>query len=436
MRRSPPAALPLLLALALAPIRPASAAAAAAPAPPPAAETGKETQWTLSGEARFRPEWRDNADLDDDADDDRRQGFMRLRLGVRAAFRKDYRVFVQVQDSRVAGEETSTAANQRNLDLHQGYLDMNLGGRPDLVLTLGRQEWAYGDHRLIGNFSWDNVGRSFDGIRLRHARPRFFLDGLLAQVTSRAAPNGATTGSDLYGLYAQWARRPGAELEAYWLGFADSLASAGETGAPGTTRIEALGGRAKDRLGRFDYVVEATIERGELLGDDLSAHAAAAQAGASWGTRAKVRAFGGYDFATGDEDGADGTRQEFFNFFPTNHPHYGYMDYEGWRNIRSPYGGVAVTRGRHFAQAKTHRFALDEARGPWKDAAGNVLGADPAGDSGRSVGTEIDLTYRFSWMEKAALEGGLSRFSPGRFARRRRGADPSLWAYVMVTIGF
>lgn len=415
-----------------------SATLVTGPRPARAEETG-EIRWSFSGEARFRPEWRDNADLNDALDDDTRQGFMRVRLGVRAAVRDDYAIFIQVQDSRVAGEEASpspTTSNQRNLDLHQGYATAGFGAKKSFLLTLGRQEWAYGDHRMIGNFSWNNVGRAFDGVKLRWTRERFFLDGFFASISDRPEGTGGNTGSALYGLYAQAAPRKGAEYEAYYLGFADNGAAAGERLAPGRTSINAVGARAKDRFGRLDVVAEAVIERGKFNGDDLAAHAAAAQAGLTWGSGAKVRVFGGYDFATGDENPADGKRQEFFNFFPTNHPHYGLMDYEGWRNIKSPYGGVSVTRGRHLAQAKMHHFDLEEARGPWKDATGTVLGSDPAGTSGTSVGREVDLTYRFAWKEKASMEAGLARFDPGRFAKLRRGSDSSAWGYFMVTFGF
>ncbi|HXH28226.1 MAG TPA: alginate export family protein, partial [Candidatus Polarisedimenticolia bacterium] len=367
-----------------------------------------DVRWVLSGEARLRPEWRDNADLDAAADDDSRLGFMRLRVGFEAIVRKDYRLFVQAQDSRIAGEETSTASDQKNLDLHQGLLDITLTASRRLSLTVGRQEWSYGDERLIGAFGWDNVGRAFDGARLRYALPRFRLDGLWARISS-VTTGAATTGSDLYGAYAQAAPRPGAEYEGYWLEFADHLAAPGETGATGDTRIDALGGRVKDRYGRLDLRAEAVMERGHEQGDSLSAFAAGAQAGLSWGQATTLRPFGGYDYASGDRDPADGRRQEFFNFFPTNHPHYGYIDYEGWRNLRSYYGGISVTRGRHFAQAKVHHFGLQKARGPWKSAGGAVLGFDPTGRSGTSVGREIDLTYRYAWRRGLSLEAGYSR---------------------------
>jgi hypothetical protein len=112
------------------------------------------------------------------------------------------------------------------------------------------------------------------------------------------------------------------------------------------------------------------------------------------------------------------------------------MDYEGWRNIKSPYAGVSFAHGRHFYQIKGHHFDLQSASGPWQDAGGAILGFDPAGNSGTDVGDEVDLTYRFDWREKAVVEVGLSRFWPGQFAENTRGPDFSDWGYVQLTWGF
>ncbi len=398
-------------------------------------EEKKDVTWTLSGEARFRPEWRDNADLDDAIDDDTRQGFMRQRLGVSILYKEDYRVFVQVQDARVAGEEASPASNEKNLDLHQGLLEVRRVGFDRLSLTLGRQEWKYGDERLIGASWWSNVGRSFDGLKARYAGRSFWIDGIVARIANRTV-GAATTGSDLFGLYAQSFARKGAEYEAYWLLFDDHVSQAGETGVVSDSAIHALGVRGKDHFGAVDLTVEGTLERGRLFGDDLRARAAAAVVGYTIGSRSKVRFFGGYDYATGDRNPTDGRQNEFFNFFPTNHALYGYIDYQGWRNLRSPWGGIGLTAGRHYVQAKFHRFALDQARGPWKDDGGIVFGFDPAGLSGKSVGRELDLTWRYAWKEKMTIEAGYARFMPDRFARLTRGDDSSDWAYLMLTAGF
>jgi hypothetical protein len=421
----------------------------AAPAPPqtPApADKEKEVLWTLSVEARFRPEYRNELDLDSDADDDLRLGLMRLRLGAGVAWRDQMKVFAQIQDSRTAGEEISTASNDRNLDLHQGYADFAPPGGIDLTFRAGRQEWSYGEERMIGAFGWDNVGRSFDGLRLRWVRSRWTVDGLASRISSRStpvltppisppeAPSAATTGSDLFGVYAHWAPRNGDEVDLYWLEFADQASSAGEViGTFGRTRIDAFGVRVKETAGRFDVVFEGVAESGEAGGDDLSAAAAGLQAGWTWGDQVKTRVFGGYDFGTGDEDPTDGERGEFFNFFPTNHPHYGYADFFGWRNVRSPLLGVSLKGGKHFGLIKGHRFELAEEAGPWKSAGGLVLGFDPTGSSGTRVGAEVDLLYRYAWTEKAAVEAGYARFDPDEFAEATRGDEASDWAYVMLT---
>ena len=424
------------------------AALASALAAPVAAEEGKETTWAFSAEARVRPEYRDNLDLESDVDDDLRLGFLRLRLGLDVSWKQEIRVFAQVQDARTAGEEVSTASNDKNLDLHQGYAEFTPASWNGFSLRAGRQEWIYGEERMIGAFGWDNVGRSFDGVRLRWGKPTLTLDGLAARLTSRTAAAtplpmmtppeaGAlfSTGADLYGVYAHWRPRAGDEFDLYWLEFADHAAAAGEvTGTMGTTRIDALGIRVKETAGRFDLVFEAVTESGELNGDDLSAGAAAIQVGWTWGEATRTRLFGGYDYATGDEDFDDGERQEFFNFFPTNHPHYGYADFFGWRNINSPYAGLSVRHGKHFGLIKGHLFDLESEGGPWKNAGGAVLGFDSTAASGTEVGTEIDLLYRYAWTDKATFEAGFASFDPGEFAEASRGSDASNWAYVMLTV--
>lgn len=415
----------------------------------PAAEEEKEIVWSLSAEFRARPEYRDNLDLQSSEDDETRLVPLRLRLGVDVTWRKELRVFAQVQDSRVAGEEMTTASNEENLDLHQGYVELTPAGWKGLSIQAGRQEWSYGDQRMIGAFAWDNIGRAFDGARIRWRRSRFTLDGLAARVTSRvtavsastiSAPeigSSESTGSDLYGLYARWAPASGGEIDLYWLEFADHAVTPGEqTGTSGSTRIDALGVRFKRSAGRFDFLFEGAAESGEVSADDLSATAAAAEAGWTVGEDVATRFFAGYDYASGDEDPTDGEREEFFNFFPTNHPLYGYADMFGWRNIRSPHAGVSVKSGRHFGLIRGYLFDLDSEAGPWKNAGGGILGFDATGESGRRVGSEIDLLYRFALMEKVSLEGGFARFEPGAFAEETRGGSASSWGYAMLTAGF
>src|SRR5262245_8964535 len=172
-------------------------APAADPQTPPA-QPAKDVTWSLNGEVRLRPEYRNNFDLDSGADDDMRQGFMRLRLGFNVDIKEDYRVFVQAQDSREAGVEASTASNEKNIDLHQGFLEIRKMGAKGLGLVAGRQELKYGDERMIGAYGWNNVGRSFDGVKIRYTRERWWVDGIAAQLSRNPVTTfGPTEGSDL-----------------------------------------------------------------------------------------------------------------------------------------------------------------------------------------------------------------------------------------------
>ena len=399
-------------------------------------ESGK-VDWKLSAQLRLRGEARDNLDLDDSVDDDLRFWLSRIRLGVEMTLEKDWGLFIQAQDSRIFGQEASTSANTQNLDLHQGYAD--LWKNRTWSLRLGRQEWNYGDQRLIGPLDWSNVGRSFNGARVRFKHDKFVADGLLAELSNQPNGTGGSTGSQFYALWVQNDAASRIHWEGYWLELADHVDMAGELGAPGTTRIDAVGGRGVYRVDRWDVELQGVYEGGRVDGDSLDAVAASLIGGYTFlhGGGRRTNVFGGYDFATGDQDPADGKREEFFNFFPgSQHKYYGYMDLFGWRNIRSYYGAAKYMWSRHALQAKLHQFSLESARGPWKAGSGAILGFDPTGQSGRDVGWEFDLTYNWAFRENAGLQANYSIFEPGRFAKSTRGPDTQYWAYLMLTLGF
>lgn len=74
--------------------------------------------------------------------------------------------FVQMQDSRVYGQEPSTLAHTGNVDLHQAYVKASGVIWRWLDVQFGRFEANLGEERLVGAVGWSNVGRSFDGSRL------------------------------------------------------------------------------------------------------------------------------------------------------------------------------------------------------------------------------------------------------------------------------
>jgi Alginate export len=67
------------------------------------------------------------------------------------------------------------------LDLHQAYLYV---GNPAFPLSLkaGRQELSYGEERLVSVNPWNNIGRTFDAIKLRWQIPGIWIDAFTSRI--------------------------------------------------------------------------------------------------------------------------------------------------------------------------------------------------------------------------------------------------------------
>ncbi len=141
----------------------------------------------LFGEFRIRPEWQYNYSFDRDnlsctgsicktSDDAREFTGMRTQLGVDVKPGGAFSGRVVVQDSRVWGAErgsdtglaTANDDTRQSLDVREAWLEARSGA---FAAQAGRLLLNYGDQRLVGSQNWSNVGRSFDGLRLKYETP-------------------------------------------------------------------------------------------------------------------------------------------------------------------------------------------------------------------------------------------------------------------------
>lgn len=408
----------------------------------PAEEEDRRTEVKLDAEVRLRPESRSDADFNAAASDDKSFVDQRVRLGI--SFTKGrVSAYVQAQDSRSWGAEASTASNEKNLDLHQGWVEWT-GGEGTLRVRAGRQELAYGEERLVGAFGWSNIGRSFDAVRLVWSAERWKLDAFAGRTVSR----GRTSASqDLFGAYGSILEgRPASRVEAYLLWLRDRLARAGELPGAGVgrTSIWTAGGRVHGGVGGWSYGLELALQRGDRATDAHEAWAFASRAGYEFRSRLAPYLGVGFDAASGDGNAVDGESREFDNLFPTNHIFYGSMDYVGWRNVKDAYLRFRIEpKEKVLIQADLHDFALEDPAGRWSDAGGvTLVPGVPGGGAGSDLGRELDLTVRVSFGDWA-LQGGVSRFFAGEFPERAAAfvptevrGDDSDWGYLMVTVRF
>ena len=396
----------------------------------------------VSVELRLRNEFRDNADFQPADDSDHFLG-ERLRINLRARLHPRLQIFVQGQDVWLCDSNSDKVIHDLATNLHQAYLDWRPTATDRWEFRGGRQEWIYGEERLIGAFGWDNVGRSFDAARLRNRTKNWandFFWGRMVDVRRNGAPARAGR-QDLSGAYLT--REPkgsSSRLDLYGLFLRDGLRTSGEIpgAAPETVRIGTLGFRHanKPKTG-WRYSIENAWQFGTRGPDPHCAAMFIGTGSYAWGGRWQPRLQFEYGFATGDNSPTDGKSREFNNLFPTNHPYYGYADLMGLRNMHDFRGtGAVALHPKVTLELDYHHFLLASPRGPWKNAAGRVLSFDPLGRFGRDLGQEVDVTLRLPVQQHLSFLAGYSAFIPGRFALNTRGPETHHFAYIQTTFQF
>lgn len=357
---------------------------------------------------------------------------LRTRFGLEGRPLEDVRVFVHVRDSRVFGQETNTLSDSRNLDLHQGYIEIsNLFVKP-LMLRLGRQELSYGNERMIGTVGWHNVGRVFDGGLFRVDVPAVTVDlfamntGETQQYTPAATPPAVRSvrdeGSDFFGSYIKVKSIPDHTVSVYVLYEWNRSLRSGYTELSRFTMGSYAGGKS-DAL---DYEAEAAYQGGKRQGADIGAYMLTGTLGYAieWSLLSRLAV--GSELLSGSPD--DSKYRSFDPAFHTGHKFYGFMDY--FINIPAN----TLNRGLVDLLARAtlnvsgtmnlniwfHHFSYHQA---------------VAGE--RALGQEIDMVLNLRYNRSVTFELGASTFLPASLMRERFGeSDAALWGYLMTTVAF
>jgi hypothetical protein len=372
----------------------------------------------VTGQVRPRFELRDPTQTGGEAE---RYTIGRTRLGVRALLEGGIWGFVQLQDVRIWGEESSTAGDFRadGLDLHQGFLQFGAEDA-DQSLRIGRFEQNYGGQRLIGALDWAQQARAFDGARGRlRVGEALTLDAFAFQL-SESASIVRERDATFSGGYAVWQLSEERALDLYTLWLDEELA-AGDTG------ILTGGLRYVGQEGPWSYRVEGTFQTGERAGRDVRAWMAGLRASRALdGGRHVVGLW--YDHLSGGGP-TDADDRAFDTLFGTNHKFYGYADLF----LDLP----AQTDGRGFRDAalKT-RWTLAPG---WSLEANlhRFLVAENQGLADGHLGDELDVVVTHPLTRGLTLSGGVSQVWAGDALGPVRGIDEDVqFAYLMIDLAF
>lgn len=346
---------------------------------------------------------------------------MRVRARLDADVADGVRAFVQLQDVRIWGEETSTLGDfsADALDLHQGWIELGDGDGGFQGARVGRQEVAFGGERLIGTVGWTPQGRAFDGARVTLGSDRLRLNLFGFQVADAFAGTTPADG-ELAGAYAAWRVADGRTLDLY--GILDRVEAAQDS------REGTLGARYAADGGPWRYRVEGSLQTGTRADADVSAWMAGARVGRyladgkGWFTL-------WYDVLSGDDAAGDGETGVFNTLYATNHKFYGFADL--FTDIPSHTGGlglqdvaikVGVRPGTGLDVAlDLHAFRTAASRG----------------DVDGRLAEEADLTLAWQRAPGVTVQGGVSyvRAGPG-LADLGRLSENMVFGYVMLSASF
>lgn len=397
----------------------------------------------LGGEFRYRLELRDDFNFNDSTYEDDALNLFRSRLNLDLSLGPHLRVFAEGQDAESFASSGlhRNAAFVNRLDLRQLYGEAKSPYKEvPLSVKVGRQELVYGDERFVGSFGWSNVTRVFDAVKTVYTPFHWLqVDGWFSQVVpvNRSQADSAAHDDNFYGFYSALKPVTDHVLDTFlFIRHNRNNEIIGEKpGGRGQLKEYTLGNRFKGRKWNFDYGIEWALQFGSRAHDDIRAWAWHNDVGYTfdfipWDPRISFE----YNHGSGDSDPKDGNFENFDNLFPTNHPHYGYMDFFSLRNMDNIKLGFDVKpHTRVKFSTDYHWFFLDTNGSAWFNAGQGVIRSARAGASS-TVGQEIDLLASWKMTGHVTLLLGYSHFHAGAFAQDTGNHDNAHFFYLQTSV--
>jgi hypothetical protein len=329
------------------------------------------------------------------------------------------------------GENTGTNPTQTDhpaLQLYEGYASV---GSKHYRLDAGRFSMKYGDALIIGDVGWNELGRAFNGVRLRVSptdKPAY-IDGFVTLINEGRLVTQKPVSGDNYfwGVYAGLGPLLAEKLDwdVYWLNFSTARSShvtLTGTGTPPPTVVgnqdaaweATLGSRVKGSVDPLDYRVEAgyqfgtrsvvpTFARPKPADVDRSAYQVDAEVGVApvKGFRIGVEGL----VASGDDLETLDKNEGYNELYPTAHKWLGLTDVIGPRtNIMSAVLHLSYKLGETWSFFADANYFSQPEKGALPSA-----GTDQADGA---MGEEIDVYTTYAIGRGAELKGLYGVFLP------------------------
>lgn len=405
--------------------------------------TFDDGQGRVYAQERLRAEFWDNGyatRLDSDTGDEY-IGYHRLYLGLNWQPLEVLGFGLELRDSRTHngpdvlyadGDQTNAFIADDPLDISQAWGKLSAPGELQLDLTLGRQYWVIGDQRLVGGLKWTNNARGFDGVKLDTRigeLPVTVLHGRHVNQFNQAHINdvwdsgydylsGVVVGHELFGT-------PGSLVYTLY----------SDRKSPTLRDTLTVGALSKWQSGSFAFSNELALQGG----DSHQAYAFSLRGTYAIQDAPADPSIGiELNYGSGDDDLTDGSSRTFDNLYPTNHAHYGMMDFASWRNAMN--AGLLTTVHPHeklTTRLDVWALGLAESEDHWYAASGAPVGSASARDNGSHyLGTEIDFINTIRVCRNLTVEVAFGYFFSGSATKGRSTGDDSAFTYVEGSLTF
>lgn len=366
---------------------------------------------------------------------------LRTSIGVEKELFNKVKFYAQLRDSRIMGEETNTLTSMKNVDLHQGYVQIKNIFDVPLSLQLGRFENNFGTQRFIGAVDWNYVARSFDGVKLNYSNKDFFNFSTdlfsfihntpavyIANPTLDKYKESTDQSYEVHGFWSNAKLSPAADISLFGM-YKNNKKQTKPTF--NDINLATVGLNYSGSYGPISTLVESAYQTGSY--QDLSTNAYLVS-GQIFGNIGDFKLGLGTDILSGNNPESLKTKNVFAVPFGTNHMFYGFMDY--FIDIPANTKNLGLNDFYFTSNWKSDSFPLSIGLN-----AHHFMPNQTIKTGENTFGQEVDLTLKYPIIDKTNLVLGGSVFNPGNLMKTdnffgKSSTDLSYWGYAMIMSNF
>ncbi len=347
-----------------------------------------------------------------------------LRLGIYLQPAKWLELVGVTQDSRAFFNHhvPNTTPYQNIFDIREAYARLGNSKEGWIDLVVGRQMFSFGDERVIGPSDWNNMGRTFDTVRLDFHPPEIKVSVFAASVIN--AVDGQIDhhiqGNNIYGIYSSFSHLiPHATVEPYVLWrVAPGNLPLSETQGHGHLSEVTGGARIEGTLDQnVDYDIEMNKQTGSLGHYSIDAWAGHWNTGYTFkNALTQPRLFVEYNYASGNKNPGGNTWGTHDQIYPSAHDKMDFADQFGWKNIED----LRIGAGEKVAAKWTLTEVVNDLWLATKNDA--VYGSSGAiaipahpGATSDHLGIELDLIAEYRQNHHVTYGFGLGHLFTGQY---------------------